>query len=98
MAEVRSSAGVPDASAFGGLGSPSPGTPIVVDSATGDLYTLISGAVVKSASAGATAGLLYGSGVPSAGTGSNGDYYFRSDGGVGSAIYFKAAGAWGAIL
>jgi len=45
MAEVRSSAGVPAAAAFGGLGAPSPGTPIVVNTATGDLYVLINGGV-----------------------------------------------------
>lgn len=98
MAEVRSSAGVPAASAFGGLGSPSPGTPIVVDTTQGDLYVLIGSTVTKSASAGATGGLLYGSGAPASGLGSDGNYYFRSDGTVGSAIYFKATGSWGAIL
>lgn len=36
-------------------------------------------------------------GVPSASLGANGDYAFRSDGGAATHIYFKAAGAWGAI-
>lgn len=42
--------------------------------------------------------LLYGKGVPPASFGSNGNYYFRSDGAGGSYIYFKASGAWTAIL
>ncbi len=46
MAEVRSSAGTPAVAAFGGLGAPSPGTPLIVDSATGKIYALISEAVV----------------------------------------------------
>jgi len=98
MAEVRSSAGVPAASAFEGIGAPSPGTPLVVDTTQGDLYTLIAGAVVKSASAGTTAALLYGAGAPGAGLGSNGNYYFRSDGGVATHIYFKSGGAWAGII
>lgn len=36
-------------------------------------------------------------GVPSASLGANGDYALRSDGAAGAHIYFKAAGAWGAI-
>lgn len=36
-------------------------------------------------------------GVPSASVGANGDYALRSDGAAGAHIYFKAAGAWGAI-
>lgn len=39
-----------------------------------------------------------GVGVPSASLGANGDYFFRSDGAAGAHIYFKAAGAWGAIV
>lgn len=40
--------------------------------------------------------LWSGSGVPAAGLGANGDYYFRTDtpGTVGQRIYVKSAGAW----
>lgn len=41
MAEVRSSAGAPAASAFGGLGAPSPGTPLIVNTVNGDLWVLL---------------------------------------------------------
>lgn len=34
------------------------------------------------------------SGAPSSGTGSNGDYYFRTDVGHASAMYKKASGSW----
>lgn len=36
-------------------------------------------------------------GVPSAALGANGDYALRFDGAAGAHIYFKSAGAWGAI-
>lgn len=36
-------------------------------------------------------------GVPSATVGANGDYALRQDGAAGAHIYFKSAGAWGAI-
>jgi len=36
-------------------------------------------------------------GVPSASLGANNDYALRADGAAGAHIYFKAAGAWGAI-
>lgn len=36
-------------------------------------------------------------GVPPAALGANGDYALRQDGGAAAHIYFKAAGAWGAI-
>lgn len=45
----------------------------------------------------AVGGSIYGgAGVPGAGTGTNGDYYFRNDGGGPGAthIYYKNAGAW----
>jgi hypothetical protein len=41
-------------------------------------------------------GLLAGSGVPTGGN--NGDFYFRSDGGAGTSIYMKRAGAWVGIV
>ena len=43
-------------------------------------------------------GLLAGNGVPGAGLGSNGDFYFRYDGGAGTFIYHKAGGAWTAFV
>jgi len=39
-----------------------------------------------------------GAGAPSNANGNNGDFYFRSDGGSGSRIYFKTGGAWVAIV
>lgn len=46
-----------------------------------------------------TACSLYaGTGVPSNANGINGDIYFRSDGGAGTAIYQKRAGAWVGIV
>lgn len=41
---------------------------------------------------------FFGTGVPPATMGANGNYYFRSDGGVGTHIYFKSGGAWTAIV
>lgn len=38
-----------------------------------------------------------GTGIPAAGLGVNGDYYFRDDAGAGTHIYFKTAGAWAAF-
>lgn len=98
MAEVRSYDGVPTSGAFGGLGAPSPGTPIIVDTQTGDLYVLLTGGVTKSLAVSVVSGLRYGAGVPNNADGTNGNYYFRSDGGVGTYIYHKVAGAWAAIL
>ena len=43
-------------------------------------------------------GLRFGSGAPSNGDGSDGDYYFRSDGGVATHIYFKSGGVWAGII
>lgn len=97
MAEVRSSDGVPAEAAFGGLGAASPGTPIVVDTQTGDLYVFLTGGVTKSLSVSVVSGLRYGAGVPNNADGSNGNFYFRSDGAAGTFIYHKAAGAWTAF-
>lgn len=46
MADVRAYPGVPPVAAFGGTSTPSQSTPIVVDTTTGTLYTLVSGSVV----------------------------------------------------
>jgi hypothetical protein len=40
------------------------------------------------------AGMYAGTGVPNNANGANGDFYFRSDGGVGSCIYQRRAGSW----
>lgn len=46
-----------------------------------------------------TATSLYGgTGAPNNADGNDGDYYFRSNGGVATHIYFKAAGAWAGII
>jgi hypothetical protein len=42
--------------------------------------------------------LLAGTGVPAAGLGANGDYYFRQDGAATAHIYFKSAGAWAGLV
>ncbi len=42
--------------------------------------------------------LRAGTGAPNNANGNNGDYYFRSDGGAGTHIYFKTAGAWAGIV
>jgi hypothetical protein len=39
-----------------------------------------------------------GTGAPNNAIGANGDYYFRTDGGAGTYIYFRAAGSYTAIL
>ena len=41
-------------------------------------------------------GLFAGTGVPNNANGNNGDIYFRSDGGAGTTIYQRRAGAWAA--
>ena len=51
MAEVRASSGVPVIGAFAGLGAPTVCAPVVVDSVTGDIYTLKTGDVVVRISA-----------------------------------------------
>jgi hypothetical protein len=51
------------------------------------------------AGAGQTAtGIYAGTGVPNNADGQNGDYYFRSDGGVGTHIYYRSAGAWAGVI
>ena len=45
MADVRGASGVPGTAQFGGISTPSPSTPLYVDTATGDLYVLIDNVV-----------------------------------------------------
>jgi hypothetical protein len=42
--------------------------------------------------------LWAGSGAPNNSNGSNGDIYFRSDGGAGTTIYQRRSGAWVGIV
>jgi hypothetical protein len=39
-------------------------------------------------------GLLIGAGVPNNNVGSNGMFYFRTDGGAGSCLYQRRGGVW----
>lgn len=75
---------------------------------TRDHILLTPGATTATAITNLDSGLLLGpaatgptmhgdTGVPGAGLGNNGDFYFDKTGGAGTHIYFKAGGAWGAI-
>lgn len=44
------------------------------------------------------AGLMGGTGAPNNANGADGDFYFRSDGGAGTSIYHRRAGAWVGIV
>lgn len=44
-----------------------------------------------------TSGLYRGSGVPDNALGSDGDYYFRTDGTTSTAVYYKVSGSWSAL-
>lgn len=63
VADVRTSAGIPALTAFGGVVGPTPGTPIVVDSNTGDLYVVTGAATVMRVSASGSATGLSGAGT-----------------------------------
>lgn len=41
MSDVRGATGAPALGAFGGIGTPTPSTPLYVDLSTGDLYVVI---------------------------------------------------------
>ena len=43
-------------------------------------------------------GLWAGTGAPSSANGAAGDYYFRSDAGAGTHIYFREASSWAAVV
>lgn len=62
---------------------------IVSPIGTGQFYPATDGGAVQTA-----AGLFGGTGVPNNANGNNGDIYFRSDGGAGTTIYQRRAGAW----
>jgi len=57
MADVRGASGVPAVAAFGGISTPTPSTPIYIDTDTGDMYALIGGAVKKLAASATSATL-----------------------------------------
>lgn len=45
-----------------------------------------------------TNGIFMGTGAPSNANGTNGDFYFRIDGGGGTSVYMKRAGSWVGIV
>lgn len=47
MADVRAASGVPTMAYFDGISTPTPCTPLYIDSDTGDMYALVGGAVKK---------------------------------------------------
>tara|TARA_R110000868_G_scaffold335787_4_gene596658 strand:- start:81 stop:284 length:204 start_codon:yes stop_codon:yes gene_type:complete len=59
MADVRANAGIPDVSAFSGRTTPTPSTPIIIDSATAKSYVLISNAVQEMQAAYGAGSKLY---------------------------------------
>lgn len=68
-----------------------------------ELQTVVNGTWVFNpttpAGAAQTNTALYGgSGAPNNANGNNGDFYFRSDGGAGTRIYFKTGGSWTGIV
>lgn len=58
-------------------------------STTGQFYPATEAGAAQTAS-----GIFAGTGVPNNANGNNGDFYFRSDGGAGTCIYQRRAGAW----
>lgn len=75
--------------------------PLLVLNGDTTISALFMGKVYPGTDAGAvqtSAGIYAGSGVPSNSNGSNGDYYFRSDGSSSTThVYFKTAGSWTGI-
>ena len=91
-AGVRLFTAAPTAAGFANSNGP----PLAWDWTNGALYGVKSdGTVIP---IGPLAWLRRGAGAPSNSDGSNGDYYFRSDGGVATHIYFKSAGSWAGII
>lgn len=102
MAEVRASSGVPAVAAFGGVGAPSFCPPLVVDSATGTIYSLTSANVVVAAGTGSsgtvtsvgqtfTGGLISVGGSPITTSGTLALTVAGTSGGV---PYFSGAATW----
>lgn len=68
--------------------------------AVAELQTLIGATAVQIAGGLIETGngsLRVGSGVPADSMGLDGDFYFRTDGGAGTAIYQRRTGAWVAV-
>lgn len=63
MADVRSYSGIPTITQFGGSASPSPGTPLVVDTTTGDCYVATSGDVIKRVASGSVSAAVAAAGT-----------------------------------
>lgn len=100
MADVRANPGVPVLAQFGGLGAPSVCAPIVVNSATGWIYTLTSGDVVVAAGMGGTVtsvaqsftgGLVSVAGSPITTSGTLALTVAGTSGGI---PYFSSASTW----
>jgi len=68
-------------------------TPSSIAVAGGTMYLATPAGAAQSASS-----LWAGTGAPNNANGSNGDYYFRSDGGVTTHIYYKSGGSWAGII
>lgn len=68
-------------------------TPTSIAVAGGTTYLSTPAGAAQSAAA-----LWAGTGAPSNANGANGDYYFRSDGGVATHIYFKSGSTWAGII
>ena len=88
MADVRSyTSGTPTVATFADLGAPFPGgTPLVIDTATGDGYVLVAGVVTKVASA------SFGTGTIGGSTGSIDNAILRANGTGGSTIQGQTSG------
>ena len=56
MAEVRAVSGTPSAASFAGFGAPSVCAPLVVDTATGDIFSITAADVVTRMTTAATSG------------------------------------------
>ena len=101
MADVRANPGVPVLAQFGGLGAVTPCAPVVVDSATGYVYTLIPstgtvvaagrGGTVTSVGASFTGGLVSVGGSPVTTSGTLALTVAGTSGGV---PYFSSASTW----
>ena len=57
MADVRGASGVPLAAAFGGITTPTPSTPIYLNTDNGDMYALIGSTVTRLAAPSVATGL-----------------------------------------
>jgi hypothetical protein len=69
-----------------------------LDATTDATFTTLTAPVGGAAPGTIIGPLIGGAGVPAASLGTDGSYYFRSDGTTGAFIYHKAAGAWTAVI